>query len=300
MAKSVKEYQELMLENMALSQELDALEVLTDAEIAQEQPDTNSIVSQWRKLIYAVALAAFFIESLLEEAISRMETLIASQRVHKISWYQEQALRFQYGMATDNNGYYDNSAIDSAAVAAMKVFKYAAITRTVQQGAIILRCKVAGEDGAGNLIQNSALEIAAGQIFMNDNSDAGTNLILTSGPGDDLKVVLDIYFDPQVLDTDGKRLDGTNDTPVIEATQKFLKNIDFNDTYIKAFHVDALQQVDGVKIPVVKEASSKYGIHNYTTTDISNAGVIDQLRVADSGYFKLDLSALEVNYIAYE
>lgn len=300
MAKTVNDYQEMITASLSAAQDLDALEVLTPEEVAQEQPTSTSIVAQWRKLVYAVALCAHFIDTLIEEATARMEVLIASQRVHKISWYQEQALRFQYGMATDANGYYNNTGLDDDAIAAMRVFKYAAITRTVQQGAIILRCKVAGDDGSGNLVQNSQAEIAAGQAFMTDNSDAGTNLILTSGAGDDLKVTIDVYFDPQVLDSEGKRLDGTNDTPVLQATQAFLKEIEFNDTYVKTFHTDALQRVDGVRIPVIKYAASKYGVNGYDTDTVENAGVIDQLRVADSGYFKLDLEATVINYIPYE
>lgn len=300
MAKTVNDYQEMITASLSAAQDLDALEVLTPEEVAQEQPTSTSIVAQWRKLVYAVALCAHFIDTLIEEATARMEVLIASQRVHKISWYQEQALRFQYGMATDANGYYNNTGLDDDAIAAMRVFKYAAITRTVQQGAIILRCKVAGDDGSGNLVQSSQAEIAAGQAFMTDNSDAGTNLILTSGAGDDLKVTIDVYFDPQVLDSEGKRLDGTNDTPVLQATQAFLKEIEFNDTYVKTFHTDALQRVDGVRIPVIKYAASKYGVNGYDTDTVENTGVIDQLRVADSGYFKLDLEATVINYIPYE
>lgn len=300
MAKTVNDYQEMITASLSAAQDLDALEVLTPEEVAQEQPTSTSIVAQWRKLVYAVALCAHFIDTLIEEATARMEVLIASQRVHKISWYQEQALRFQYGMATDANGYYNNTGLDDDAIAAMRVFKYAAITRTVQQGAIILRCKVAGDDGSGNLVQNSQAEIAAGQAFMTDNSDAGTNLILTSGAGDDLKVTIDVYFDPQVLDSEGKRLDGTNDTPVLQATQAFLKEIEFNDTYVKTFHTDAIQRVNGVRIPVIKYAASKYGVNGYDTDTVENAGVIDQLRVADSGYFKLDLEATVINYIPYE
>jgi hypothetical protein len=299
MARTLEEIQQQLVDALNASQQLAPLEALTTDELQQTPPTSNSRVAQWRKLLHAVATCIYFLEVLMDEFYKRVEERIASQRVSKISWYQEQALRFQFGATTDANGYYDNSNRTTAEVEAMRVFKFAAITRTIQQGQIIMRCKVAGLNN-GVLVAVTPQQLAAGQAFITENTPAGTNTIVTTGPGDLLKLELDIYFNPQVLDTDGKRLDGTNDTPVIDATEQFLKDITFNDSYVRAYHTDALQTVEGVRIPVVRFAASRYGIHQYNSTGIANAGVIDQLRVADSGYFIIDEAELVINYIPYE
>lgn len=300
MPRKVPEIQDQITGYINEAQELSALEVLTPGEAAQEQPTSTSRVSQWRKSVYGFALAAHFLETLWEEFERRIRLLIASQRVHTISWYQEQILRYQHGAPTDALGYYDNTNRTVAEVEAMKVFKYAAITRTVQNGAIILRAKTAQVDSNGNLVANTSQHIAAGQSFITENSDAGTIVNITTGDGDDLKLEIDIYFDPQILDSDGRRVDGENDTPVIDATREFLKSLEFNDRYIIAKHENAIEAVEGVNFQSVKLAASKYAFHSYDSVGIPNAGVIPQTRVADAGYFTLDMDALVINYIPDE
>lgn len=299
MARSIKQIQQGMIDSINQEPSLSALDVLTDNEQQSLSNLTSqSRVSAWRKMIYVVAQAIYFFEVLMDSFRLSVQQELDSQRVHKLSWYQNVLLNYQHGASYDDNGQYDNSVLTESQIEAMKVFKYAAVTRTVQGGVIVLRGKVANEVN-GSLQESDATHITAGQSYMNDNTDAGTNFILTSGPGDDLKLELEVFFDPAILDSDGKRLDGTNDTPVIEATNEFLKQIEFNGSYVKAYHVDALQKVEGVKVPVIRDAASKYGSNTYTTTTVANAGAIDQIRVADSGWFKLDLNELQITYTPY-
>jgi len=299
MARTLDQIQQSIIAAVAASQELSPLQALTVTELEQLQPDSTSRVAQWRKLVHAMALSQHDLEVLMEAAFARMELLIASQRVATVAWWQETILRFQFGAVADGNGNYNNSALTVAQVDAMKVFKYAAVTRTVESTNIIMRGKVAKLAG-DVLVAVSAAELAAGQAFVNANTPAGSITRLTTGSGDLIKLVIEIHFDPQVLDSDGKRLDGTGDSPVEDATRAFLQRIEFNDSYVRAYHTDALQRVPGVKIPVIREAASKYALHDYTTTTVANAGVIDQIRVADSGYFIIDNAEFIITYLPYE
>ena len=300
MARKISEIQQEALDHLVSIEDVSVLEVLTPAEIAQVNPDSNSRVSMWRKPFYAIAIAINALEVLWEEFERRVLILIAQQRVHSVPWYRDQILRYRHGAITDALGYYYNSNLTPSEIETMKVFKKAAITKTIQSGAIILRGKVAMEDSEGNLVPNTAEHIAAGQAFITDNTDAGTIVNLTTNEGDDLKLEIDIYFDPQILDSNGRRVDGTNDTPVIDATVEFLKSLEFNDRYIKSKHENALEAIEGVTIPNVKLAASKYGIHAYDSVNIPNAGLIDQIRVADAGYFRIDMAELTINYLPDE
>ena len=79
-----------------------------------------------------------------------------------------------------------------------------------------------------------------------------------------------------------------------------LKSIDFeNGKLILSELEKSIKQVPGVNYPVVQEAYSKYGAYDYTTTGVQNVGVINEIRVADAGYMKLDLDELLINYIPY-
>ena len=151
----------------------------------------------------------------------------------------------------------------------------------------------------GNLAEASNAVKIGFTTYMNRIADAGTTVIPTTASHDDLKLELDIYYDPTILNNQGKRLDGANDTPVIDAINNYLTGIEFNGKFISTKQTDVLQKVEGIVLPVIKKAWSKYGSHNYTDTDIQRVGLINEIRIADAGYMRLDEEATIINYIAY-
>ena len=296
MARDIKTIQQTMLDAIAQTPDLSALQVLTDQEQGITGADSTSRVARWRLQMWCHAYGIYVHELEWDVFMQEVEARVAKTRVHTKKWYQERMLAFQLGAQTDANGNYDNSNRTPEEVDAMKVIKYAAVTKLVTDGVVMLRIKVAGETN-GELTELSQAAFDAADDYREEFTDAGTFSELTMGPGDDLKLELEIHFDPQILDAEGKRLDGTNDTPVQDSIKAFLKDIQFNGEYVKAYHTDALQQVEGVEIPVIRLAASKYGTNQYDSTSLANAGEIDQLRVADSGYFKWDEAASTINFI---
>jgi hypothetical protein len=296
MARELNEIQQAALDIYAQESSFDALEVLTPNEqTGLSNLTSQSRVANWRKNIYVLSLQQYYFEIYMDEYERNVQARLDAQRVHKISWYQELLLNYQHGAVYDNLGNYDNTNRTDAQVEAMRVFKHAAITRTISDGAIVLRCKVAGESN-GQFTAATAAQVTAASAYMRDNTDAGTLSLVTTGAGDDLKLKITVYFDPTILDSDGKRLDGTNDTPVIEATNTYLQQKELNDSYVKGDHEHAMRQVEGVRIVEVTEVASKYAANTYTSTGIANAGPINQIRVADSGYFIVDTNELEITY----
>ncbi len=106
-----------------------------------------------------------------------------------------------------------------------------------------------------------------------------------------LKVALSVQYDALILDANGKRLDGTNDTPIIDAINNYLSSITFAGEYSNMRLVDAIQDVDGVKIINLNAAWSKYSEFNY---------VLIQSRYAPmAGFMQFDSANSIINYLPY-
>lgn len=301
MARTINDIQKEILLARQGSANLSALEVLTDSEQNILQADSSSKVGIWRLWVFIFAYAQFILEQYWVIFKAEIETRIAQSRIHTPKWYREKALNFLYGIPlVQDKDYYDTSLLTAQQIVDAKIVSNAASVRVVQSGYGTLRMKVVrtvNGEYAPVLPQHL---IALNTYFNSHIADAGTLVTVTTGNADLLKLKLDIYYDPLILGADGSRLDGTDATPVITKISDYLKSIDFeNGSLILTYLTDNLQKVPGIKLPVVREAYSKYGAYDYNTTGVQNVGVINEIRVADAGYMKLDLTELLINYIPY-
>jgi hypothetical protein len=301
MARTISDIQKEILQAKQKSANLSALEVLTDSEQNILQANSNSKVGIWRLWVWIFSYAHFILEQYWAIFKTEIETRIAQSRIHTPKWYREKALNFLYGIPlVQDKDYYDTSLLTAQQIADAKIVSNAASVRVVQSGYGTLRMKVVRTVNGEYAPVLPAHLIALNTYFNSHIADAGTLVTVTTGNADLLKLKLDIYYDPLILGADGSRLDGTDATPVIRKISDYLKSIDFeNGSLILTYLTDNLQKVPGVKLPVVKEAFSKYGAYGYNTTGVQNVGVINEIRVADSGYMKLDLTELLINYIPY-
>lgn len=286
------------LEAVSATAELSTLEILTTNEQNTIANLTStSKVARWRKFIKIMSFMIFVHEQLWDVLRLDLENRIASSRIHTRPWYREKALAFRYGQdLIPETDVYTDEGLTVPEIEASKIIKHAAIVRVVVNGYGTLRAKVAKEEN-GEPVPLNTTEGTALAYYMNEVADAGTVITITSLPADDLKLELVVYYDPLILDNEGKRLDGTNNTPVVESCISFLRNIDFNGEFIKTELKDYLKQVEGVKIPVVKNAWSRYGTYNYDIDNVPNVGVVDEIRVTESGYMKLDLDNTIISYV---
>lgn len=301
MGRSITDIQQTILDAKSTASELSALEVLTTNEQTLNDANSTSKVAIWRLWVWIVAFAQFIQEQYWDALKVELEKKIAESRIHTPKWYREKALDFLYGVPLiPDKDYYDLSLLTPAQISAAKIVSNAASVRVVQNGYGTLRLKVVRTiDNEYAPVTSEHLQ--ALNVYFNENiADAGTVVNVTTGEADLLKLKLDVYYNPLVLSADGSRLDGTAPTPVIDKITEYLKSIDFeNGKLILTYLIDKLQEIEGVVLPVVREAFSKYGSYDYETTGVQNVGLINEIRTADSGYMKLDLSALLVNYIPY-
>jgi hypothetical protein len=146
---------------------------------------------------------------------------------------------------------------------------------------------------SGALVPLSSGELTALTAYMGRVKDAGVRLQVTSGNPDNLHLTVAIFYDPLVLDSGGRRLDGTSTTPVKDAIKAFLSNLPFNGLFVLNNLIAALQAVDGVRIGDVVSAQANYGITSYVT--------IAYEYLPDAGYMALDETWFDahVSYTAH-
>lgn len=299
--RTINDIQIEILTARSMAAELSSLEVLTTSEQTILEADSSSKVGIWRLWVWIFAYAQFIQEQYWAIFKAEIEKRIAETRIHTPKWYREKALAFLYGVPlVQDKDYYDTTGMTIEAIATAKIISNAASIRVVQNGYGTLRMKVVRTvDGEYAAVLSQHI-VALNTYFNAHIADAGTVVNVTTGEADLLKLKLDIYYDPLILAADGSRLDGTDATPVITKISNYLKSIDFeNGSLILTYLADNLQKVPGIKLPVVREAYSKYGGYNYSTIGVQNVGLINEIRVADAGYMKLDLAELLINYIPY-
>ncbi len=273
---------------------------ISENEVVASKLTSDSKVSIWRQFVYAVAFCIWFLESLWDVFKNEIELEMAKQKIHSKSWYRQKALDFQYGFSLiGDTDQFDNSNSSDLEIEASKIIKQADCVKLISStGYGILRIKVATQ------ISNELAPLSADQLnalkfyFLRKATDAGTQLKVTSANPDMLKLVIDVYFNPLILDSEGKRLDGTDDNPVKNKIDEFLKSLEFNGKLILNSLEKSLHDIEGVEEATnIKSAASKYADFSYETTNIPNVGVINSIRIPDSGYMKLDVENFVLNFI---
>lgn len=239
--------------------------------------DSTSMVAIWLLWTWIVAACQWTLESLFDAHKKEVSGIIATQKPHTLQWYTTKAKQFQYGdtLPPDVDTY---PVIDVT----KQVVKYAAAI----ESSGVIRIKVAALSG-GVLAQLSGPQLTAFNTYVDRYKDAGVRTDGTSGPPDDFRVALAVFYDPLVLDNTGARLDGTAATPVQDAINTFLSTLSFNGLFVLNYLIAAIQAVEGVRIGEVVYCAARYGVLPYT--------VIAYEYVPDAGYMVLDAAYFTAN-----
>lgn len=232
---------------------------------------STSNVAIWRLWTYVVAFCQWTLESLFDLHVNEVTSIIATQKPHTLQWYVTKAKQFQYGdsLITDTDSY---ATIDSV----KQIVSYAAAVE-IFKGIRLKIAKTTGDD----LTFLTTTELTAFKSYMSYVKDAGVRMYIDSNSADSLVLNLNIYYNALVLDNTGKRLDGTNDTPVQDAVDTFLKNLPFNGLYINYRLLSALAAVDGVVIPEIVSAQTTYGALPLTSVESEYQPDAGYLRIND-------------------
>ena len=245
---------------------------------------SSSNVAIWRLWTYIVAVCQWALENLFDFHKAEVNGIIATQKPHTLQWYVMKAKAFQYGVSLPNDS--DTYAIFTSDPLVV-IIKYAAAVELTN----LVRIKVATESG-GVLVPLSTPQLSAFSAYMHLVKDAGVRLQLTSGNADTLRLVLNVFYDPLVLDSTGARIDGTASTPVRDAITTFLQNLPFNGLFVVNNLISTLQSIPGVVIGEVVSVSATYGSLTYTAVTVEY--------LPDAGYLVLDaVDGLTITYTAH-
>ena len=91
---------------------------------------------------------------------------------------------------------------------------------------------------------------------MREIGAAGTHYLFVSEAPDALRVHLQVYYDPLVLDSMGQRLEGGG-KPVEETVEAYLNSLEYGGTFYASKLVDMLQVTTGVKDVVLEGTTWK-------------------------------------------
>lgn len=282
--RTLEQIQSSILTKKSTTSSLSALEVLTtDEKQTLANLNSNSKTALWRLWVYIFSFAIWAHEQIFETHKKEIEELIALNKVHTAKWYRGKSLLFQFGFELGESDIYDNTGIEESTVLFSRIVKQASIEEIAGR----LKIKVAKNVPSVNELLDNEFDLgplteeekAAFGQYMNLIKDAGTRLEIISRPPDLLKMEIDIYFDPLVLDGNGSRLDGSDNYPVKRAISEFLYNLEFNGELILTKLTDYLQAIDGVEMPVIKKSEARFAANPFIE--------LNETYIADSGYMIL-------------
>lgn len=233
---------------------------------------------------YVIATAIWTLEKLFDLHKAEITDYISRMKPHTSAWYVTKAKAFQYGFdLLPDSELFDNTGKTAEQIEASKIVKFTAVVEQSKQMLI----KVA-KKASNDLAALSDDELNSFTHYIERIKDAGVHVRITSGNAEKLRLRLKIYYNPLVLQSDGKRIDGTSATPVVDTVKRYLQDIEFDGTVVLAHLTDALQQIDGVVIPHIMQAAySADGMH-WIDFDVMHRPM--------SGYIRLN----EASQIIYE
>lgn len=280
MARKIEEIYQSLVDYKATKSELDGL-------------NSTSKTSVWRLFLYIVAYSGWILETLFDELKAEILTILDLLMPHTKRWYRRKALMFQYGFALrPDTDVFDNTGKTVEQIEASKIIKYSAVTEAVNESRLII--KIATEVN-GKLAPIQAGEKASFDAYVAEYKDAGVRVTIINYLPDILQLRLKIFYDPLLLTATGNSILNPSIKPVNEALKAFMYELPFDGELILASLIDKLQLTQGVKIPHLINAATKWIDSNGIT--YGNFENIAVTKIPVSGYFEIE-DFLNIEYVA--
>lgn len=236
-------------------------------------------------IIFSIVAAVYWaLACLFDLHKKEINDIVDAKEPHTPRWYANTCKQYQHGYTLPSDSHvYDNAGRNPDDVEASRIVAHAAVVEQPE----VLDIKVAKVKGDA-LAALDDIELRGFVAYMARVKDAGVELNIISKPADNLRLTLEIYYDPLILKPDGARIDGTSQQPVVDAIRAFLKNMPFNGVLVLNYLVDALQAVEGVIIPDLQECYYKYGGMDFKPVNVQY--------LPYSGYFVAEDNDLYITY----
>lgn len=253
--------------------------------------DSTSNVAIYNLWAYVIAFVVWLQYQYFETYTQEADQKIREQKRYTLLWFRNQALAFRYGQGLNENGEYDEGIYTDEQIADMQIVSRAAVIELELNNRKHLFVKVAKE-ADGDLAPLDPPELEALEQYFAEIKPAGTKIIIFTAQPDDLRMQLRFYYNPLILDENGARIDGSNNTPVQNVINAYLKELKFNGEFNMAVLVDLLQNVEGCadREVYIDSAEANY-LQPPSWQNITSS------YVANSGYMRIDESDLQIEFI---
>ncbi|MEO0337577.1 MAG: nucleotidyltransferase [Bacteroidota bacterium] len=276
MARTIKDIQDQIIQQKESYTELDDL-------------NSTSSTAIWRLWAYIIAVVIATSENLYDAFVENVQDLIDRLKPHTLRWYIEKILSFEYGSSLiDGDDQFDHTGLTDAEIERRKIITQAAATE--ENGIVVIR--VAKDAPADTLQPLSSDEYNSLVSYVSRIKDAGVQVSIINVDADKTRIELDVIYDPLILSSNGNRVDGTVVLPVEKEVKRFLREIPFNSELIVAHLIDAVQGIDGVVIPTMRNIQAgKFDAQTLNTIDTSYKPFAGHMAFVES-------DDLIINYIA--
>ncbi len=270
----------------------------SEKEAAPELVNLNSTskVSVFNLWFYIVSFIANDLRTLFTVHETEINSLIKAQKVTNIDYYRTILFAYRDGHTFDRESLSYSDDYTDEQIAAAQIIKRVAVQPLKVENRLTLQVKLATEDETGALVKIDEETLARIEeyVFVNSN---GVQIQYFSDKADDLRLEFDVYIDNTILNSDGSRIDGTDNTPVPDAINTFLedKNFKFDGEIVLSQLINAIQLVDGIESYAVRTVSAEA---NYQTPEAWVS--FNERYTARSGYYNLTEENLTINYIIKE
>lgn len=257
------------------------IDYVQDDDTLNAKLTSTSKTAIWRLWTYIAAVGSYLLQLLFDAHVEEVDDKIDNQSTHNASWYATMAKAFQYGYdLVDECDYYET--IDEDA----QIVQYAVLDEDSRE------MKIAREvDGElAPLSTSDPDQLTPFEAYVKRFKDWGVELNIVNDEADDLRLVINIYYDPLVLGEDGSLLTDSSTFPAYDAIKDFIKSLDFNGEFIPVELVDALQETSGIDIPEILSVETKYADNDWESV----SGKV----VPNAGYLNIDDDNLTINYKA--
>ncbi|WP_264520398.1 hypothetical protein [Flavobacterium sp. N1994] len=276
-----REIQQIMLDKKAEASQLNALDVLTDSEITASGATSSSKVANWRLFIWIFSFSLWLHEKVVSSNA-------AKTRPQNIPNYQSMVMSYIDGCPiiwANNQFQFDTTGLTSAEVASRMIIKRCAVL-TTSRGILV---KIATESGATTAPVTNDQAIAI-LYYINKNTQPGVNVTLINKAPDQIKLTIDVYIDPLIIEISTGKLKNTTEEiyPVKDAIKEYLRNLEFNGALSKSKLEDYIQKAAGVV-----DFQTLLLQWKYESLPFMDLGIY---KIANSGHFEILDADLTINY----
>lgn len=281
MARTIYDIQQMMLNKKAATAELNALEVLTNSEQTLTNASSTSKVSVWRLFIWVVAYAIWVHEQIMfaNAANSRPQNL-PNFIANVYNFHDGLPLVFKDGQFT-----YDLSNVTNAD--ALKIVNRVAVLES-EDGELVVKI---AHDNNGNLEPLTSEQATRLLFYLGQMKVPGVRIRLINKEADLLKISLNVYVDPLLIDlATGQKLNsGEPLVPVQEAINLYLTQLEFNGAFLANKLERSIESQEGITLCEIVSLQHRYDAFPFTD--------FTTFKVPQAGYFKIEPNDLTINYL---